>query len=834
MPLKIKILILLGLVVTAAQANQRYSNSCQQGGKQVITSGVIGAPRVQGSYPQCQVTVYLTGTLTLASIFSDNSGTVKANPFTANIDGSYFFYAANSRYDVTMSGGGLPAPVTIGDILLADPAGGGTTVSSITAGSGISVNQSTGAVTVTNTWGAIPSGSQFQHLRIKPNTGNNTTLEFTGVSYKTTDFTWTQTPGGSLTGGGGAQSITLTPCPLGVVVSGATATPIYITGGTGTAEAITPTGGTCTSGAATGTIIVAPANNHSGAWTITTASFFLQEAVNVVGAAGGGGIEIPSGTYVLYATVRIRVNDINIQGAGPRDLGGNTGATYITRTGDFGDSIYVNSGTGATLNNVHISGMTLEQVINYVAGSPPTLSNRPTSGAHIHLQDCSKCSAHHTETLNMPYGIELDTIGYSEVYRNTLKSVWDNVNANAQIGIAGMYLHHSEFGAGYPTYLWVKDNVILGYASVARNITVNGNVINLVEPVGAKDGILVESCEVCWITGNSIEWQNGNGINIKAAAAHAPVTDALLAIDISDNYIDRNRTNGILLDMSADEDNRFALGTKINNNLILGSGATINLIKFTGAVAPPKYIRLAHETLISNNVLRFGLGSSIFMLAGSNTKITGNLIHGYNELNSYPLNTLSCSAVSGICTGDRMGNSGVFMTEATLGTVVTGNTIGGNYLGNTYAGGAYTVNGVTIGELINQSTSEGDTITAPNTDGGVQVPSTRSVAAAYDPAFFNPQGPMRGAARSSVAVTVCGALDVNSTVAAGFITSATTGACAPVLTFTNALAANGWACSINNRTTANLIRQTASTTGSATFSGTTVSGDVLSYSCTAY
>lgn len=833
MPPKIKTLILFCLVVTAASANQRYSNSCQQGGKTVITSGVSGAPKVQGSYPQCQVTVYLTATLTLASLFSDNSGTVKANPFTANTDGSYFFYAANSRYDVTMSGGGLPAPVTIGDVLLADPAAGGTTVSSITAGSGISVNQATGAVTVTNTWGAIPSGSQFQHLRIKPNTGNNTTLEFTGVNYKTTDFTWTQTPGGSLTGGGGAQSITLTPCPLGVTVSGTSATPIYITGGTGTAEAITPTGGTCTSGATTGTIIVAPANNHSGAWTITTATFFLQEAINVVGAAGGGVIEIPIGTYVLYATVRIRVNDINVQGAGHRDLGGNTGATYITRTGDFGDSIYAASGSGATLNNVHISGMTLEQTINYVAGSPPTLSNRPTSGAHVHVQDCSNCSVHHVEALNMPYGLELDTVGYSQLYSNTVKSLWDYLNANAQIGIASIYLHHSESGAGFPTYLLLYDNILLGYGSVARNINVNGNVVNLVEPVGAKDGILVESCELCWITQNSIEWQDGNGINIKAVAAHA-VTDALLVIDISNNYIDRNRTNGILFDMSADEDNRFALGVKIQNNWILGSGATINLIKFTGAVAPPKYVRVAHETVIADNILRFGLGSSIFMLAGSNTKITGNLIHGYNELNSYPLNTLACSAVSGICTGDRMGNSGVFITQAAIGTTITGNTIGGNYLGSSYAGGAFTVNGVTIGELIDQTVNSGDTITAPNTDGGVQVPSARTVAVAYDSAFFNPQGPMRGAARSSVAVTVCGALNANSTVAAGFITSATTGACAPVLTFTNAVASNGWACSINNRTTANLIRQTASTTGTATFSGTTVSGDVLSYSCTAY
>lgn len=68
---------------------------------------------------------------------------------------------------------------------------------------------------------------------------------------------------------------------------------------------------------------------------------------------------------------------------------------------------------------------------------------------------------------------------------------------------------------------------------------------------------------------------------------------------------------------------------------------------------------------------------------------------------------------------------------------------------------------------------------------------------------------------------------------AGTITSGTTGACTPVVTFAFTAPA-GWACAIANQTTANLIRQTASTTTTATFSGTTVSGDVLVYHCHAY
>lgn len=49
------------------------------------------------------VTVYLAGTATLATLYSDNSSTALANPFTANTQGEYTFYAADGRYDVVVS-----------------------------------------------------------------------------------------------------------------------------------------------------------------------------------------------------------------------------------------------------------------------------------------------------------------------------------------------------------------------------------------------------------------------------------------------------------------------------------------------------------------------------------------------------------------------------------------------------------------------------------------------------------------------------------------------------------------------------------------------------------
>jgi hypothetical protein len=70
------------------------------------------------------VTVRLAGTGTLATLYSaNNTGSPQANPLTSSATGLVAFYAADGRYDITVSKVGF-APVTIGDVLLEDPADG--------------------------------------------------------------------------------------------------------------------------------------------------------------------------------------------------------------------------------------------------------------------------------------------------------------------------------------------------------------------------------------------------------------------------------------------------------------------------------------------------------------------------------------------------------------------------------------------------------------------------------------------------------------------------------------------------------------------------------------
>lgn len=128
-----RLLLVIPLILAApllapslAHANENAQGWCEDGAQVVVTSGLNSTTQVQASYPQCTITVFVHGG-GLATIYSDNGGppTPLANPFVANTNGQWLFYAANGRYDVTMSGAGFPQTVTYSDILLCDPAGGG-------------------------------------------------------------------------------------------------------------------------------------------------------------------------------------------------------------------------------------------------------------------------------------------------------------------------------------------------------------------------------------------------------------------------------------------------------------------------------------------------------------------------------------------------------------------------------------------------------------------------------------------------------------------------------------------------------------------------------------
>jgi len=83
---------------------QKYVNS---------VASSVGAP-VAGAL----VTVNVHGG-GLATIYSDNGVTVTANPLTTDTNGSFSFYAADGRYDLSVSGANIQT-INLNDVLLVD------------------------------------------------------------------------------------------------------------------------------------------------------------------------------------------------------------------------------------------------------------------------------------------------------------------------------------------------------------------------------------------------------------------------------------------------------------------------------------------------------------------------------------------------------------------------------------------------------------------------------------------------------------------------------------------------------------------------------------------
>jgi hypothetical protein len=169
--------LLLWMIVLAVcpLAHSQYfavSGNCELPGQAALTSGLAqsgtqplttGSPTtgsgVIASFPQCQVTVYPANSnipVPSANIHSDSTGDPLGNPFTANEDGSWVFYAAQACYDVVLSSGTtpaskMPAPKTLSGKCAGQGTGTGGTVTNVGNGTGITGGPITGSGTLSIT-----------------------------------------------------------------------------------------------------------------------------------------------------------------------------------------------------------------------------------------------------------------------------------------------------------------------------------------------------------------------------------------------------------------------------------------------------------------------------------------------------------------------------------------------------------------------------------------------------------------------------------------------------------------------------------------------------------
>lgn len=451
------------------------------------------------------------------------------------------------------------------------PAGG---VTSVTGGPGITVSPTTGAVVVNNQWGAVTAGQQTQFLRIKPNTGNNTTLEFSSpLSLNSADYNFPpQTPGGSL--GAGGNSITLAPVPVGVNGSDQNHV-VLITGGSGATEAALITGGTAVSGAASGTLFITCANAHSGAWTVQSATAGLQEAINSLPGIGGT-INIPSGGWNIYGPITINtLNRTFIQGAG-------VGSTILNAQMTSGDLFrYIG------VENVNGYNHRLSNLSMSAPGGANTLK-------FIHLSGTWWFFLDHCFMGGMQIGVLIDQNGANIsgaifLRENHIASIAPGGSGILATGVQDLFIDHNIIEGGASAIAGVElRHVFAGCKLTCNDVFATGSHGLLIDPQSGQSVVGVEStnnwydsCGTCVdispATGGQVnhvkmleDWACtstvGPGIHISGAGV---VDD----VDISQTIAAGNANSGVLVDASAATYLRFHNLTVSGNSTSSSGGA---------------------------------------------------------------------------------------------------------------------------------------------------------------------------------------------------------------------------------------------------------------------
>ena len=229
-----------------------------------------------------------------------------------------------------------------------------------------------------------PKSEQTDPTIVGPNEWNavhvasDTSGNFYAIDYAFSGITATGSP--NLTGGI-ANTVTL---PAGILGLNGTdgGHNIRISGGTGTAETVLVAGGTYTPTLG-GTLTFTPANNHTGAWTLSTATGGIAEAQQAIGVGNWGQIFIQSSLVNMYATVNgLSSGKITFRGISPEatvllrqfivgnmfnSTSSNTQWTFYNiginqETGSIGYAIAITAATSVHIYNVAIfngSGVSL-------------------------------------------------------------------------------------------------------------------------------------------------------------------------------------------------------------------------------------------------------------------------------------------------------------------------------------------------------------------------------------------------------------------------------------------------------------------------------------------
>jgi hypothetical protein len=475
-------------------------------------------------------------------------------------------------------------------------------------------------------------------------------------------------PGGSLTATVPA-TVTFTAamggCPLGVKGSDA-AHYLYVSEGTGTPESVLLTGGTCAGDGLAGTITFTPANSHSGAWSVQSATLGIQEACSDLPSTGGtvdaSGL---TGSLTLLKTVTIS-KTCSIVLPVPA-------AATITTSANPAFSV-------STASNVSISGGKLvlsgsaASAVQYVG----TVSNLTIEGMTV------AGSGSAGDAQQGFWNNSGQTLSNMRILNNTISGVILGISVNADLSgsingflIEGNHLsnivgtssgqgygiHHAN-GSGNPSNGRIVDNFIEKaqrhsiYQARGSGVVISGNSIynhrDTVSDGSQRGALIVARSKDVAVDSNMVVDSYDGGIEVESGAG-----SECSNIVISNNVI-RNTHN--FSAMTIGTDNPAVDGT-CSDSVV--SGNTIyhdNAVDATFAGALVRIYTGHRLSFVGNQSSLIGAASTqaLFYIIGTgetsgtatytnNLKFTGNVIYGTNGAGAtYGFEFGTAASISGI------------------------------------------------------------------------------------------------------------------------------------------------------------------------------------------
>ncbi len=474
----------------SAQTLPSAQGWCELGGQSVTLAGLPATPKVQGSYPSCTVTVYLTGTTQKVPLWSDPSGdTTLSNPFTASTMGLWLFYGRSGLVDIVLSGGGLPSPVTLTSVQLFSPSSVPTSFAGAMFESAHNFIPQTltqalvsgTPATVTPSWPIIPPGViAGDHLRISTSPSEIIALSNVG-----------------------------TACPGGTVRS----------------------------------MCFTPSNSRSGSWALASATSGIQEAVNDAGA--GGWVILDTLASPVYTPILL-TQTIRITGFANFDA--STGTRILQQAADT-DTIQIGSSSIAP-SDIVLEHFMVEGVSG--TGTDTGVAIHCVSCVRLKLMDITAKSAHAGLFLDSAQGHAfdasiLDSHFISNYYGVELQG--GSANRDTFVGSTVDSNVYGVFDDGGWVHTWIgndiESNIDYGYwqevsdpaAYSGHNVVLHGNYFEnngstsgqgdvfLGQLVGGGTGNNGAGCLNCEVTDNIFNAANSSVTALSLGAVNATVSD---------------------------------------------------------------------------------------------------------------------------------------------------------------------------------------------------------------------------------------------------------------------------------------------------------------------